>query len=45
MKTSNPLWRDRLIGKMPEALASELDIFEAEINLRKMGKLDERVFM
>lgn len=29
---------------MPEALARELDIFEAEISLKKMGKLEDRVF-
>ena len=44
MKTSNTLWKDALAGKMPEALAREVDIFEAEISLKKMGKLDDRVF-
>ena len=44
MKTSNPLWREQLIGKTPETLAREVDIFEAEISLKKMGKLDDRVF-
>ena len=44
MKVSNPLWAARLEGKMPEALARELDIFESEIALRKQGKLDERLF-
>ncbi|TAM84195.1 MAG: nitrite/sulfite reductase [Acidobacteria bacterium] len=44
MKVSNPFWKERLDGKMPEALARELDVFEAEISLKKMGKLDDRVF-
>jgi sulfite reductase beta subunit-like hemoprotein/uncharacterized protein (UPF0332 family) len=44
MKTSNTLWKDHLAGKLPEPLAREIDIFEAEISLKKMGKLDDRVF-
>ena len=44
MKTSNSLWKDHLAGKMPEALAREIDMFETEIALRKQGKMDERLF-
>lgn len=44
MKASNSSWRERLIGKMPPALAEEIDIFEEEIALRKQGKIDEKVF-
>src|SRR5690349_23844931 len=44
MKASNSLWRAELTGKMPEALAREIDIFETEIALRKQGKIDERLF-
>jgi sulfite reductase beta subunit-like hemoprotein len=44
MKVSNPLWKERLEGKMPPALARELDIFEAEISLKKIGKLEDRLF-
>jgi len=44
MKASNSLWRAELTGKMPEALAREIDIFETEIALRKQGKLEERLF-
>ncbi|HKT11377.1 MAG TPA: nitrite/sulfite reductase [Terriglobia bacterium] len=44
MKASNTLWKERLAGRMPEALARELDIFEAEISLKKMGKLEDRLF-
>jgi sulfite reductase (ferredoxin) len=44
MKASNRLWKDRLDGRMPEQLAREIDIFETEIELRKQGKLDEKLF-
>jgi sulfite reductase (ferredoxin) len=44
MKVSNSLWAERLAGKIPEALAREIDIFETEIALRKQGKFDERLF-
>jgi len=44
MKASNPLWKDRLEGKMPEHLAREIDIFETEIQLRRQAKLDEKLF-
>jgi len=44
MKTSNSLWKDQLAGKMPEALAREIDSFETDIALRKQGKMDERLF-
>ena len=44
MKASNSQWTKQLAGKMPENLAREIDIFEAEIALRKQGKLDERLF-
>src|SRR5579863_4412854 len=44
MKVSNSSWAERLAGKIPEALAREIDIFETEISLRKQGKIDERLF-
>ena len=44
MKVSNPLWKEKLAGKMPEHLAREIDIFETEITLRKQGKLEEKLF-
>src|SRR5271170_7183378 len=44
MKSSNSLWKDQLSGKMPENLAREIDIFETEIELRKQGKVEERLF-
>src|SRR5579885_3716606 len=44
MKASNPLWRDRLLDRMPPHLAKELDIYENEIALKKQGKIDDKVF-
>jgi len=44
MKSSNSMWKEHLNGQIPEALAREIDIFETEINLKKSGKLDDRVF-
>ncbi len=44
MKVSNTSWAERLAGKIPEALAREIDIFETEIELRKQNKIDERLF-
>jgi len=37
-------WKNRLTGVMPDDLAEEIDVFEAQIELRKQGKIDERVF-
>ena len=44
MKASNHLWKERLAGKIAEPLNREIDIFETEIDLRRQGKVDERVF-
>jgi len=44
MKASNELWRARLAGQLPEALGREIEIFETELELRKQGKIEERVF-
>ena len=44
MKTSNGLWAERLAGTTAESMVREIDIFDAEVSLRKQGKLEERVF-
>src|SRR5436190_3062635 len=44
MKASNSQWRSRLIGQMPPHLATELDIFENEVALKKQGKIEDRIF-
>jgi len=39
-------WKDRLEaeGRMPADLADEIDLFEAQIGLRRQGGIDERIF-
>src|SRR5579872_4961620 len=44
MKASNSEWKSRLAGQMPPHLATELDIFENEIALKKQGKIEDRIF-
>src|SRR5579859_6899152 len=44
MKSSNASWRSRLQTEMDGELAQEIDVFETEIELRKQGKLDEKLF-
>src|SRR5271168_263109 len=44
MKASHDIWKDQLKGKLPEAIGNEVDQFETEIELRKQGKIEEKVF-
>src|SRR4029077_1604939 len=44
MKASNPLWKEKLLDEMPPDFAREIDIYETEIELRKQGKIDEKLF-
>jgi len=44
MKASNGEWKTHLAGKMPPHLATELDIFENEVALKKHGKIEDRIF-
>jgi len=44
MKASNNLWTSQLDGRISDQLASEIDTFETEIELRSQGKVDEKVF-
>src|SRR5258707_4403191 len=37
-------WKDKLAGAISEQLAKEIDAFEAQISLRKLGKIEEKVF-
>ena len=37
-------WKEKLSSRMPADLSREIDIFETQIELRKQGKIDERVF-
>jgi len=44
MKASNGIWADRLQGSLPPPLAGELDKFDHEVQLKKHGKIDDKVF-
>ena len=37
-------WRDLLADEMPPDLAEEIDIFEGQMELRRKGKIEDRVF-
>jgi len=37
-------WKERLGDRVPETLAREIDIFETQIELRKRGKIEEKLF-
>jgi sulfite reductase (ferredoxin) len=41
---SAPEWKDRLAGLLPQDLADEIDLFEGQVELRKQGKMEDRVF-
>jgi len=44
MKASNTQWKTQLAGQIPSDLGRELDIYDTEIELRKQGKMDEKLF-
>ncbi len=37
-------WKEQLANQMPEALAREIDIYETQLELRKLGKIEEKLF-
>jgi len=37
-------WKEKLDGQIPSEMAREIDQFEAQMHLRKQGKIEERVF-
>src|SRR5579859_6552972 len=37
-------WKEALGTRVPEAWGREIDIFETQIELRKKGRIDEKVF-
>ncbi|HEX9787868.1 MAG TPA: nitrite/sulfite reductase [Candidatus Binatia bacterium] len=37
-------WKDKLADKIPAELGREIDIFEQQMELRRQGKIDEKVF-
>ena len=42
--SSEHSWKHELTHKLPVELAREIDIFETEVELRRQGKLDEKLF-
>src|SRR6202012_4554426 len=40
----NFTWKEKLSGDMPPAWEAEIDHFEAQMLLRKAGKIEEKVF-
>ena len=44
MKASNTLWREQPITSPFPELMREIEIYETEIELRKQGKMDEKLF-
>ena len=44
MSIEHPTWKSRLGSRIPEATAAEIDEFESQLELRKQGKIDEKVF-
>src|SRR5438067_11956853 len=37
-------WREALADRIPSELGAEIDLFEAQIELRRQGQIEERVF-
>lgn len=37
-------WKEKLADKMPSSLAEEIDVFESQIQLKKQGKVDDKLF-
>jgi len=37
-------WKEKLAGQIPAELGRDIDIFEQQMELRKQGKIDEKVF-
>ena len=39
-----PTWNDLLADRLPPDLAEEIDVYETQIELRRQGRLDEKIF-
>lgn len=42
--TAASSWKEKLRERMPESLSREIDIFETQIELRKAGKIGDKMF-
>ncbi|HVS12894.1 MAG TPA: nitrite/sulfite reductase [Thermoanaerobaculia bacterium] len=41
---TTPQWRDRLAGRIDPALAQEIDAYETQLELKRLGRVDDRLF-
>src|SRR5215831_10745683 len=39
-----PTWKEKLASRMDPQIADEIDVFESQMALRRVGKMDEKVF-
>ena len=37
-------WKEQLAARMPADLAEEIDVYETQLDLRRLGKIDEKLF-
>jgi hypothetical protein len=37
-------WKEKLAGQTPADMEQEIDIYETQLELRKLGKIDEKLF-
>src|SRR3974390_733636 len=44
MTASNKTWKEVLGSRVPEPWGREIDIFETQIELRKKGRIEEKLF-
>src|SRR5512133_2110250 len=44
MSTASPSWKEQLAGRISDQMTGEIELFEAQIALRKAGKIEEKVF-
>ncbi|MCC6260813.1 MAG: nitrite/sulfite reductase, partial [Anaerolineales bacterium] len=44
MKASNKLWQKQVFESAPVEFVREIETYETEIELRKQGKMEEKVF-
>jgi sulfite reductase (ferredoxin) len=44
MSESKRTWKEILSERLPAAMAEEIDVFENQMQLRKQGKIEEKVF-
>ena len=41
---SETTWREQLLDQIPPDMAEEIDLFEAQLELRRQGRIEDRVF-